>query len=62
MKIKEGKACPMGKDSKYYKEKKKEPRKHRALKRAMRRIRIGQWGEWSDLITEMDGHDSNRHL
>lgn len=43
-------------------EKKKEPKKHRALKRAMRRIRIGQWGEWNDLITEMDGHDSYRHL
>ena len=41
---------------------KKEPKKHRALKRAMRRIRIGQWGEWNDLITEMDGHDSTGHL
>ena len=36
--------------------------KYGSLKKAIRRIKTGQWGIWDDLITEMDGHDSTGHL
>lgn len=31
-------------------------------KKVMRKIRIGKWGQWDDLITEMDGQRPKRHI
>ena len=33
------------------------PVRYGRIKRAVRRIKSGRWGEWKDLITEMDGHE-----
>ncbi len=38
------------------------PVKYGLIKKAVNRIKTGRWGEWDDLITEMDGHDHNGHL
>lgn len=32
------------------------PAKYGRVRKAVRRIKNGRWGEWNDLITEMDGH------
>lgn len=32
------------------------------LRKVINRIRTGRWGEWDDLITEIDGQDRNGHL
>ena len=33
-----------------------------AVRKVINRIRTGRWGEWDDLITEIDGQDRNGHL
>jgi hypothetical protein len=36
---------------------KEKPVKYGLIKKAVNRIKTGRWGEWDDLITEMDGQD-----
>lgn len=38
------------------------PVKYGLIKKAVNRIKTGRWGEWDDLITEMDGHEHKGHL
>lgn len=33
-----------------------------AIRKVMNRIKTGRWGEWEDLITEIDGQDRDGHL
>lgn len=39
-----------------------EPAGYGPLRRAVNRIRTGRWGQWEDLITEMDGQDPKGHI
>ena len=39
-----------------------EKKRYGPLKRMMGRIRTGRWGDWDDLITEMDGQEEGGHL
>lgn len=43
-------------------EEEKKPVKHGLIKKAVNRIKTGRWGEWEDLITEMDGQEPGVHL
>ena len=36
--------------------------KYGTFKKAVNRIKTGRWGNWEDLITEMDGHGAKGHL
>lgn len=38
------------------------PVKYGLIKKAVNRIKTGRWGEWDDLITEMDGQETGGHL
>lgn len=40
----------------------KDLKKGGRLKRAARKIKTGRWGQWEDLITEMDGQEQKRPL
>lgn len=39
-----------------------EPAKYSPFLKAVNRIRTGRWGQWDDLITEMDGQKTKGHL
>ena len=41
---------------------KEKPVKYGLIKKAVNRIKTGRWGEWDDLITEMDGQETGGHL
>lgn len=46
-------------DTEMFREK---PAKYGIFKKAVNRIKTGRWGEWEDLITEMDGQEPKGHL
>lgn len=39
-----------------------EPARYSPFRKAVNRIRTGRWGQWEDLITEMDGQKTKGHL
>lgn len=39
-----------------------EPVRYSPFRKAVSRMRIGRWGQWEDLITEMDGQKQKGHL
>lgn len=39
-----------------------QPERYGPLRKAVNRIRTGRWGQWEDLITEMDGQKGKGHL
>ena len=39
-----------------------EKKKYGPLRKVMGKIRMGRWGDWQDMITEIDGQDIDGHL